>query len=274
MNKQVEENIDKAERSGYNIFLTAIKLQIDLMAAQFGKGQDINPDSKITRRAFIEHHMRWQLIAAKWQFAELQKGQTQKASGLAVYTDTYDDLILQLIEQGISPFLAKMITRVDETTKEQVRQIIEQGRTDGIGIPEIAKRIMEYKRDDFNKVRAIMIARTESTRAASLGHKTAAMAWEQAIGNGEKSYKWWSAASDNRTRKDHLHMVNFPQIIPASQRFIVGREEMDFPGDPNASARNTINCRCRAVYMSERVAKKRIARLEQEGYKVNDAINR
>ena len=68
--------------------------------------------------------------------------------------------------------------------------------------------------------------------------------------------KVWVSSIDNRTRRrpedefDHVEMNGVR--VPLSEPFIVGGEEMMFPGDPKGSAGNTINCRCTVAQVVRR----------------------
>jgi len=94
--------------------------------------------------------------------------------------------------------------------------------------------------------RAETIVRTELTRTFNLaGHSTQLQAAEVAPG----LMKRWVATGDGRTRATHLaaHVRYRDNPIPVDKAYIVGGEEMMYPGDPRGSAQNTINCRCRSL---------------------------
>ncbi len=60
----------------------------------------------------------------------------------------------------------------------------------------------------------------------------------------------WAATGDSRTRLDHL--VAHGQKKGVDGVFEVGGERARFPGDPNLSPRQRVNCRCTAIpYRSE-----------------------
>ena len=59
----------------------------------------------------------------------------------------------------------------------------------------------------------------------------------------------WVAAQGERTREDHSAANG--QIVSMNQPFIVGGEELMYPGDPNGSAENVINCRCIVAYVPD-----------------------
>jgi hypothetical protein len=57
--------------------------------------------------------------------------------------------------------------------------------------------------------------------------------------------RMWIATADERTRDDHL--AAHGQIRSEDEPFEVGGEEAMYPGDPNLSPAQRINCRCREV---------------------------
>lgn len=65
--------------------------------------------------------------------------------------------------------------------------------------------------------------------------------------------KGWVATGDARTRDSHLqaHLTYKENPIPIDQPFVLkdrqGQAELMYPGDPQAPARFTINCRCRPI---------------------------
>ena len=54
--------------------------------------------------------------------------------------------------------------------------------------------------------------------------------------------KIWVATLDGNTRDAHAGADG--QEVPIDMPFNVGGEALMFPGDPNGSAENVINCRC------------------------------
>ena len=89
--------------------------------------------------------------------------------------------------------------------------------------------------------RAEAIARTELTRMYNLAnHGTMQQLPEQ-----YKAAKGWVATGDNRTRPSHRKAHG--QVVPVGGKFDVGGVAMAHPGDPDAPAKETVNCRCRMV---------------------------
>jgi hypothetical protein len=101
--------------------------------------------------------------------------------------------------------------------------------------PEVVKGIA---------ARAEAITRTELTTIFNLSHHAQQTAAQNA---GAQIMKRWIATGDRRTREAHLraHRRYKDSPIPIDQPFIVGGEELQYPGDPLASASNRVNCRCK-----------------------------
>lgn len=129
---------------------------------------------------------------------------------------------------------AKMLT---ETTKELVTRIIRKGEEDGLGVEAIAKNLINNISDaTISKGRAATIARTETHMAAGYAMHA------QAATIGYPVTKTWVAVEDERTRPTHAAVDG--TTINNDEYFDVGADRMLYPGDPDASAEEVINCRC------------------------------
>ena len=142
--------------------------------------------------------------------------------------------------------LSKAVIPITETTKEFIRQILEQGEREGWGIDKMA---YELTNSEISLNRARVITRTETAKAAFKGRELA---------YDKSPYKLtleWIAADDHRTRHSHRQIDGV--VIEDSGRFQVpvykrvgkvdmqiGVDLMKGPGDPNAHKENVINCRC------------------------------
>ena len=137
--------------------------------------------------------------------------------------------------------LTGVLIDINKTSKDTIERIVSNGLRDGKGIPDIARSIEQSVAGIFTN-RAKLIARTEMVKATN----TAAM--ESSKTSDFMYEKKWIPATDNRTREDHLSMINKP-YIPFDQPFIVGGYEMDRPGDgTTAPASQICNCRCKVVF--------------------------
>jgi uncharacterized protein with gpF-like domain len=134
------------------------------------------------------------------------------------------------------------VQMISSTTVEQIRGLISQGEVDGLGVAEIARNITKQI-PTISRYRANAIARTETHTAANYGSQAAAES------TGLNLLKEWVAATDERTREDHLDADG--QVVGLSESFDVGGESLMFPGDPSGSPGNIINCRCTVAYITE-----------------------
>ena len=96
------------------------------------------------------------------------------------------------------------------------------------------QKITELKLSDITR-----IARTQTTRIENLARLDAYKVVEK---QGYKIVKQWVAVGDNRTRDAHKHADG--QMVEMNEAFKVGGEKLMYPGDPNGSPENIINCRC------------------------------
>jgi uncharacterized protein with gpF-like domain len=127
----------------------------------------------------------------------------------------------------------KLVIPVSDTTRDYIQLVLNQGIEDGWSIERMVK---EIEREDYLDGRVRRILRTESNRAINYGGHLARDKFEY------QTQKRWIAVHDNRTR--HAHLAANGQTVDANGFFTVGGESMEFPGDPEASGANTINCRC------------------------------
>ena len=96
----------------------------------------------------------------------------------------------------------------------------------------------------MNRTSAVRAARTAVTEAENAGRQAAADELEK---KGVIMGKRWVATHDSRTRDEHLEADG--QIVENGNPFVVGGEELMFPGDKSlgASGWNLYNCRCTRV---------------------------
>lgn len=137
------------------------------------------------------------------------------------------------------------ITYITGTTKDNmltaVRIAISEGLENGTGVFPALKRMQEIL-DIKDQYRFERIARTEIISASNAGSLKAAQSTNLNL------KKVWLSTRDIRTRDSHLSVNG--QSVLLSENFVVGGEQMRFPGDPKARADNTINCRCSLYYES------------------------
>lgn len=138
-----------------------------------------------------------------------------------------------------SPNLLFRVQGMAEKTKDDLRAVISLGVQEGYGARKIAQLIRN--RTQVLRKRAVVIARTETTLAASLGQK------EAAKNSTLPLVKVWVSAKDERTRESHFEANN--QKVEKEGFFSVGGYQMEFPGDASAPAKEVVNCRCSVAYV-------------------------
>jgi uncharacterized protein with gpF-like domain len=185
------------------------------------------------------------LTGAKITADEIKTAVKQKAAGFGRNEQWIRDVIkyLQL-------HLLDLVQNITETMRQDILKILQKGIDEQLSIDEIVRNLQSA---GLIEARANVIARTEIVRAANVGHAVAARSFPYEVN------KKWSAAMDHRTRHSHVfinaHMVDendFFKVPIYEGKNQIGWDEMLYPGDANAHPSNTINCRCRVVYVPKR----------------------
>lgn len=136
-------------------------------------------------------------------------------------------------EEGVQEYLderaAKLVQDIDESTASAVRETLRAGYDAGETERQLLERIATS--GSFAASRAQRIARTELHTATQAG------AHQQMKAQGVKRAQW-IAASDARP----AHAEASGQVADLEDGFDVGGETLMFPGDPNGSPENTVNC--------------------------------
>lgn len=163
--------------------------------------------------------------------------------------------------------LLGFIQDITETMRADIIRILEKGVAEGMSIDQIVK---ELQSEGLVRARARVIARTEINRAANVGHSVGAQSLPYEV------HKQWSAADDARTRHSHNlideHRVDedefFKVPIYKGDKNTGTFDLMQYPGDATASASNTVNCRCRAIYLPKRDSRGRLVMRNQSQARV------
>ena len=143
---------------------------------------------------------------------------------------------------------AQNVRNITETTRKSIQAEIKLGLETGLSNPQISKNIR--KSTGFSAKRATLIARTETHQAMNYGNQSIA----KRLGL-KKPVKEWASAMDERTRSWHSNMNGvqvgiddtFKILTPVAGGAIV-EKQLQYAGDPNGGATNTINCRCFVLY--------------------------
>lgn len=167
--------------------------------------------------------------------------------------DTIDDLDIIGISFDVdNPRVTKFVNNngvvfgkeVNDTAYDSLKWELSEGIREGEAIPELAERIGRVY-DGYTKTDApyktVRIARTETIKASNFG---ALDGYKQ---SGVVIGKEWLATRDDRVRDEHLMADG--QRVKINERFNVGGESLDYPGD--GSAEMSINCRCTILSILE-----------------------
>lgn len=121
---------------------------------------------------------------------------------------------------------------------KKINQNILIGLVQGKSYAKIATGI--NKDIDVGYKNSLRIARTESHRVTE---KATQDVYEYAQNElGLELQREWMSSTDDRTRDEHSEANG--QVVGINEPFVVGGEQLMYPGDPAGSAWNTINCRC------------------------------
>lgn len=152
----------------------------------------------------------------------------------------YNKKIVTDLLKGTTPLFTKMaylgakdIKTILVDLRTQMIKSIKKGES----INQIAKRVDIVT--DKNNYGSIRIARTETTRITNSGRN---QSFEEGEKLGLELSKQWISTIDSHTRDRHLHLNM--KTVPLDKDF---EANLGYPGDPRASAEQTINCRCTMV---------------------------
>jgi uncharacterized protein with gpF-like domain len=149
-----------------------------------------------------------------------------------------------IIANWLNSNMGLRIVSVHQTLIDAIVAVIAKGYEDNISVADITRNLQN--KFGWYKYQALRIARTETTTATNFATVVAAQNSDFVL------EKTWISVQDNRTRRppnsiyDHLDMNGVK--VGLNQPFFTSGENIMYPGDPNASAGNVINCRCKVVF--------------------------
>lgn len=220
-------------------FRKAILRHFEKMLEAAQDNNFLNLDMVITRvdhsdidKAFVRTYQEAGLPLAFNTFDELSK--QKKARKFAGEDEVRENWLREL--EGIAldetiPARGAILTTSQKIFIDFVDKGIQEGQT--------LAQISHGLRDKFQELlpwRSWNIARTETLSALNYGGEIGAMQ------TGYPYKKTWLTAIDGRERGEHR--IANGQTVESYQNFYVGGEMLRFPGDPNASPENRVNCRC------------------------------
>lgn len=148
--------------------------------------------------------------------------------------DLSDARVTQFIQDAAQRFAQE----VNDTTWEQLKASLSAGVDAGESIDDLAARVEQVMGDRIQSS-AETIARTEVLPAYNYATREA---WAQ---SGVVATRTWLATLDDRVRDAHAEAHG--QTVALDEPYDVGGEQLMYPGDPDGSAENIINCRCTEI---------------------------
>ena len=136
--------------------------------------------------------------------------------------------------------LSENAAQIANTTGKSVQSIIEQGLVNGLSVREMADQMSASA--VFDRYRATMIARTESTRLINTATN---QAYIEAMADGINLMKEWLSSEDNDVRPAHIELNDSDPIGP-NELFEVDNQTAPSPGNFGSAALD-INCRCTII---------------------------
>jgi len=157
--------------------------------------------------------------------------------------------LFNVYDENIKKFVAETVGEkvelIEGTTTEGIKKLIQEGIDEGLSIVAITKNIKNLY-ENMSKNRAELIARTEIVSASNFGSLSGARQAEEQL--NIKVNKIWIRTFDSRVRDAHARAGSHPPIA-LKDKFSVGGDLLEFPGDPNGSPENVIRCRCAIGYV-------------------------
>lgn len=173
--------------------------------------------------------------------AKIRADLNQKKARMPI---AFNEIMYQRIVEYFGTDILNTSIGITDTTKMLIRNILTEAYKEGWDYDKIVGLLQAT---ELSRVRARMIARTETVTAANTGAILVAKE------TGLKLKKEWLSAMDNRTRRDHLYVNG--TVINMDEYFNVGGYQMYQPGDrggkdgrPEVAAKEIVNCRCAILF--------------------------
>ena len=168
----------------------------------------------------------------------LSGGEVAGAFGVAF------DLKAPYVKDFIRARSNKLAGQVTDTTYDRIQKTLIAGVDKGESIDDLAARVREAF--SSSTTRSEMIARTEVISSYNGAAVTTAAQLPEDVAAGQE----WISTRDERTREAHSDPEVDGQVVALGDLFEVDGEELAYPGDPNGSPENVINCRCTVAILT------------------------
>lgn len=156
----------------------------------------------------------------------------------------FNERMVALMQAYFQTDILNVSEGITATTRDLIQKVLSDAVEQGLGIDDIIKQL---ENTELSRIRARLIARTETVTAANQGAMFAAK------DTGLLLNKEWLATQDSRTRHDHSRVNG--QIVSIDKPFDVGGYDMQQPGarvQDNGlpvPAKECVNCRCTVLFL-------------------------
>ncbi len=139
---------------------------------------------------------------------------------------------------------ASEVKHIMDTTRDQLREVLEKAFDEGAPVNEVALRIQE-KFTEMETGRAKTIARTETLTAVSAGRQAKREEFQKQFPDA-KLKKMWISAQDDKVRDSHQDVDG--EVVDADADFSNG---LAYPREEGGPPEEVINCRCTDITFAE-----------------------
>lgn len=251
LSKAIQRELIKVEKKGYRIFYNALKESASRVMPYYEQrgvmdtlfSLNVLLDTEPIAKAYEEFYSQamTNLLVSNLRIMIRQVGGKLNKDAIQDINIGFrsEEIIAQTADEAKKMGLGANIVKINDYTRALIKKEIEDGLALNLTKDQIARNIKKVTEGTISKMRALRIARTETTHANS---KSTKILSDKIPFNQNKI---WIPRLDGRERPEHGAMMGKP-AIPKNELFLVGGQYMEYPADPNhgASASNIVNCRC------------------------------
>lgn len=236
---------NRMEKIGIKLYYS----MISKMYADFLKKTKGLPPNKWTSATSVIKKETVEKVFLKYypMFAELALMQRKSLIGEKsieddIWINTFELEMKKIVRNTAGEKIVSITNTTQDILEGLVRDVLEVGEAEGLGIPEIAKNLEKAVGANLKgnaKARARAIAQTEMISASNSAALTGAKS------TGLDTIKFWSTSGLDRTRETHLADENYSDKIGGLKpNEVFPNTGLRFPADPSGSPAEVINCRC------------------------------
>jgi len=160
-----------------------------------------------------------------------------------MWINIFEDKMREIVSAEAGEKIVSIVGTTDEQLKKVVREVLTYGEAEGLGIEkikdELIKRVgLNLRGNAFARARAI--AQTEMISASNRASQ------EAALSTNLEMRKYWSTSGLPGIRESHL-FAEFDSQDGKKMNELFSNGLM-YPGDPNGTADEVINCRCTVLH--------------------------